>query len=197
MCLLSVRGRSSVGAFQKWAEEVGDEGYTFDNLLPFFKKSISFTSPASSKINPNVSLPLEENVIASGGPLQVSYPRYFNTVSSWLGKAFGEIGFQRLPGFFDGRLFGWSYFPYTVDPKTQTRSSSATSFLRQGLRQSNNLYVYKSTLVKKVLLDDCRIASGVAVSTAGVDFVINATKEVILSAGAVSCMTSFVMSRID
>ncbi len=179
--------RSSAGAFQNWADEVGDQSYTFANLLPFFKKSVTFHPPTASAIPSNVSLPSPaDNSSSTGGPLQVSYPAYLNAISSWIGRAFEEAGFAKLPGFFDGRLFGWSYFPYTVDPASQTRSSSETSFLREALRETTNLNFYKSTLVKKVLLDNCQTAKGVLVNTAGVEYTVSAAREVILSAGAVS-----------
>lgn len=179
--------RSSAGAFQKWADDVGDQSYTFDNLLPFFKRSVHFNPPSVSTIPSNVSLPYNVSDFSdTGGPLQVSFPGYFNAITSWLGNAFNELGFARLPGFSDGRLFGWSYFTYTVDPTSQTRSSSETSFLREALYQTTNLNFYKSTQVKKILFNDCKNASGVLVNTAGVEYTISATKEVILSAGAVS-----------
>lgn len=178
--------RSSRGAFQKWADEVDDQSYTFDNLLPFFKRSVHFSPPNATTTPSNVSLPYDATYLArTGGPLQVSFPGYFNAITSWLGEAFTELGFQRLPGFFDGRLFGWSYFPYTVHPISQTRSSSETSFLRESLRKTTNLNFYKTSLVKKVLLRDCKSATGVVVNTAGVEYTISASKEVILSAGAV------------
>ncbi|KAL8743615.1 MAG: hypothetical protein Q9190_004057 [Brigantiaea leucoxantha] len=173
------------GAFQKWADVVSDSSYTFDRLLPFFKRSVSFHAPNTSETPANVSLPFEASSFSlTGGPLQVSFPRYFNAFSSWLGSAFQELGISRLPGFSDGRLFGWSYITYTVDPSTQTRSSSETSFLRQSLGRTDNLYFYKSSLVKRIIFDDCKTAIGVSVDTGGVEYTISANKEVILSAGS-------------
>ena len=182
--------RSSVGAFQRWADDVGDQSYTFSNLLPFFKKSVHFSIPNATTTPSNVSLPYNASYFsATGGPLQVSFPGYFNAISSWFGYAFSELGFARLPGFSDGRLFGWSYITYTVDPTSHTRSSSETSFLRDALRQTTNLNIYTQTQAKKIILDDCKVATGVLVSTAGVDYTITAAKEVIISAGAVSLST--------
>ena len=178
---------SSAGAFQKWADDVGDQSYTFDNMLPFFKKSIHFNPPSTATTPQNISLPYTPASFSdTGGPLQVSFPGYFNAISSFLGNAFKELGFARLPGFFDGRLFGWSHTAYTTDPTSQTRSSSETSFMREALRQTTNLDFYKQTLVKKIILDNCTTATGVVVNTAGVEYTISAAKEVILSAGAVS-----------
>lgn len=49
--------RSSAGAFQKWADEVGDQSYTFDNLLPFFKRSVRFSPPNTATTPSNVFIP--------------------------------------------------------------------------------------------------------------------------------------------
>lgn len=179
-------GRSSAGAFEKWAQEVGDQSYTFDNLLPFFKKSVHFNPPDSSSTPPNVTLPYNASCFSQdGGPLEVSFPGHFNAISSWLGNAFSEMRFRRLPGFFDGRLFGWSNFAYSLDPNSQTRSSSETSFLRDALTHTTNLNFYKSTLAKRIILENCEVATGVLVNTAGVEYTLSARREVILSAGAV------------
>jgi choline dehydrogenase len=165
-------------------------------LLPFFKRSVHFNPPDASAIPSNVSLPYNaSDFVHTGGPLQVSFPGYFNAISSWLGNAFTELGFARLPGFSDGRLFGWSYFTYSIDPTRQTRSSSETSFLREALRQTTNVKFYKSTQVKKILFNNCKSATGVLVNTAGVEYTLSATKEVILSAGSVSHFTFFRPTR--
>lgn len=123
--------------------------------------------------------------------MELSFANHLNPISSWLGNAFSSLGFPRVRGFFDGSIFGWSYYAYTVDPKSQTRSSSETSFMREALRQTTNLYFYKSTEAKRILFKDCRKASGVLVSTAGVETTLLAKKEVILSAGAVGLHCAF------
>lgn len=155
--------------------------------MPFFKKSVHFNPPTAATTPSDVSLPYDAAYFSeTGGPLQVTFPTYINAISSWLGKAFSELGFARIPGFSDGRLFGWSYYTYTVDPSSQTRSSSETSFMREALRHTTNLNFYKQTQVKKILLDRCKTATGVLFNTAGVEYTITAAREVILSAGAVS-----------
>lgn len=85
----------------------------------------------------------------------------------------------------DGNIFGWSYVAFTQDPQTQTRSSSEASYLREALIETTNLLVYKNTMAKRVLFNDDKQATGVVVNSGGLAYQLNATREVILSAGAV------------
>lgn len=49
--------RATKGSYQRWADLVGDQSYTFPNLLPFFKKSSHLTPPNLEKRNtPNATV---------------------------------------------------------------------------------------------------------------------------------------------
>ena len=37
--------RGTVGSYNTWADLVGDSSYEWNNILPFFKKSVAFTPP--------------------------------------------------------------------------------------------------------------------------------------------------------
>lgn len=69
------------------------------------------------------------------------------------------------------------------DPTYQTRSSSETSYLKLALERTS-LTVYTHALVNRIMFDDTKTARGVLVDVAGMKFMLNATKEVIVSAGA-------------
>lgn len=62
-------------------------------------------------------------------------------------------------------------------------------FLREALKETVNLLVYKSTLVKKINFENGS-AIGVTVDSGGVTYNISARKEVILSAGVVCAVCS-------
>lgn len=115
-----------------------------------------------------------------GGPLQVSYPNYASSFSTYVLPAFSEIGIPTAPDFNSGDLLGAQYAAVTIDPYDATRSSSQTSFLRQAQNRSN-LNVFDLTMAKKVIFDDNKRATGVEVDTGDT---IMARREVILSAGA-------------
>ena len=115
--------------------------------------------------------------------MQVGYSSWINPVSSWLGLAFQELGLKQLPSLLSGNLLGWSWLSVTLDPITQTRSSSE-AFLREALDETANIAVYKSTLAKRILFENNAV-TGVSVNSGGIIYEISARKEVILSAGVV------------
>lgn len=76
--------RPSVGALQQWADEVGDQVYSWANFLPYYKKSVDFTPPTSKR---GADAEAKYNAAAfdtNGGPLQVSYPSFAQPFSSQL-----------------------------------------------------------------------------------------------------------------
>ena len=177
---------SSRGAYQKWADLTGDPTYEFDNFLPYFMKSADFHPPNEPSRLANSTATYNQSVFSdAGGPLQVGYPAWVNPISSWIGLGLTALGLQKLPGLADGNLFGWGYTAFTMNPQTQTRSSSEASYLREALLETTNLLVYKNTMVKKVLFDSNKQATGLVVDSGGLTYQINATQEVIVSAGAV------------
>jgi hypothetical protein len=117
--------RGSTGSYQKWADIIDDQSYTFPSLLPFFKKSVQFT-PLTSPERTSNSAPLfdESQFSSSGGPLQVSYLKFASPSASWLARGLNAIGLKELPGGVqDGDLLGWSWISNTIDPVLQIQRS--------------------------------------------------------------------------
>jgi choline dehydrogenase len=76
-CTILKINSGSKETYDAWAALVGDSSYTFDNLLPYFKKSINFTPPAKGKRFSNVTTRYNAAAFSpSGGPLHVSYAPY-------------------------------------------------------------------------------------------------------------------------
>ena len=176
---------SSRGAYQKWADLTGDPTYEFDNFLPYFMKSADFHPPNEPSRLANSTATYSQSVFSdAGGPLQVGYPAWVNPIS-WIGLGLTALGLQKLPGLADGNIFGWGYTAFTMNPQTQTRSSSEASHLREALIETTNLLVYKNTMVKKILFDSNKQATGLVIDSDGLTYHINATQGVIVSAGAV------------
>lgn len=181
----------------KWAKEVGDLSYTFENMLPYFKKSVHYTPPSIPYQN---STNAQDNAgfASNGSPLQVSFGKYEDPFGTWSQRAFEFLNARAIKGFQVGKLIGSAYMAYTENPTTGERSSSESSFLASS--KTPNLHVYNHTLAQRILFTGPQnIAAGVVVSSSfailsGTTYTLQARKEVILSAGKSSCSKSVLTS---
>ncbi|KAL8711185.1 MAG: hypothetical protein Q9220_004330 [cf. Caloplaca sp. 1 TL-2023] len=171
------------GSYQQWADQVGDQSWTFDNLLPYFHKSPHFTPPNYRKRGPNSAVTFDVDAFSpSGGPLQVSYSNYYQPFSPYIKLALQKLGLEEIAGLLSGTLLGFSEFTITADPRTATRSSSETSFLQDAIAYTA-IQIYQRTTAKRILFDGNKVATSVIVETAGAQYKLSATKEIIVSAG--------------
>lgn len=175
--------RGTVESYGMWADQVGDQGYSWSNFLPYFEKSLNFTPPDASKRAANATPDYDTKTLGQGnGPLSVTFSNYAQAYSSWVQKGLQEIGVQPRKGFTSGQLFGSAYSVVTIESTLQTRESSETAFLQPALTNPD-LTVYTQTLATKIMFDSNKVATGVQVDTAGKVYTLSASKEVIISAG--------------
>ncbi|KAH6671190.1 hypothetical protein B0J14DRAFT_595507 [Halenospora varia] len=181
--------RPTVGTFQRWADLVGDQSYTWPNVLKYFKKSVQLTPPNLQKRNVKNATVLYDPTVfdnSLGGPVQVSWGNWVDITATWLALAMQSIGLPLSPlSFSSGVLSGYSgWVTSEIDPDDATRSSS-TAYLRQAIERGSNLNVYTHTQATRILFNEetPKKATGVSVSTQGFKYTISATKEVIISAG--------------
>lgn len=178
--------RGTNGSYDKWAREVGDDDYTFDKLLPYFQRSTHITPPSNKTLRDNATIYYDrmafDNDLPYHQPLHVSWANYVKTFSTWAKRALRAVGVDASSSLDYGSLQGSSYALTTITPQDQHRDSSQTSFLEHAMRTSD-IKVYTQTMARKIAFSN-NTATGVHVTTAGRNYTIHATKEVILSAGA-------------
>lgn len=169
---------------EAWAESVNDSSYTFDEVLPFYKKSVQFTPPNTDDRAQNASADYDiEAYESDGGPLQVSYANFAEPFSSWMSLGMEAIGIDQIKDFNLGEIMGAQYCASTIDPSNELRSSSEESFLSK--IKPKSLRTYTNTLAKKVVFDEKKKATGVQVKgLLGNTVTLSASEEVIISAGA-------------
>ena len=183
--------RGTIGSYRAWADLVGDDAWTFENLLPFFAKGIYYSPPNMTLRAANASVPPPANPKAfssTGGPLQVSHPNFAQVFASFVDGPMREAGIPDKQDFGSGSLLGRQYAPLTISYPEEERSSSESSYLRAGLRSDRtNLKVYSHTLAKRIINGN-KTATGVELETASYGnhntLVLEARKEIIVSAGA-------------
>jgi choline dehydrogenase len=190
LCPVNFRGdkltmggnRPNVGAMQRWADLVDDQSYVFDQVLPFFKRTIQFTPPNESLRDENATAEYDADAFEDdAGPVQVSYPNSASSFATWLSLAFESKGFKEAQGFSHGSILGSQFTPFTIGPSHQTRSGS-DSFLWNSWTPF--LSLYKNTMAKRILFSPQKQAIAVDVQTLLTEYTLAVNKEVILSAGA-------------
>ena len=162
--MLYVRGHK--WDYDHWSE-LGNNGWSYDEILPYFKKA------EHNEIHQN-------DFHGQNGPLNVANIRHKNKpVDDFVETGSSVFGFNED---FNGESQeGIGY--YQTTQKNGKRCSAAKAYLVPALER-DNLTVLTDTNVNKILVNDSR-ASGVScIGEDGQEFTLNATKEVLLSSGA-------------
>lgn len=173
---------STVGAFQLWADTVGDQSYTYENVLPYYRKTMNFTVPDSATRLANATPMYNPANVTYGGPLQVSYPAFSQSWSTWVAKGMAAIGIAPTDSFITGSLNGSAWQLDTISHSDGHRSSSEVAYLRPVLSRPN-LVLFTETMAKRIVFNSQKVAQGVEVACGNTTYTLSAKKEVIVSAG--------------
>ena len=174
--------RTTIGTLQRWADDVGDQSYTYSQVSKYYAKSLNFTPPDQTKRFANTTPEYDRSTLPSGGLLDVSYPNYAQPFSTWWAKGAAAVGMNVIRGFTSGKLInGSSWFVNTINHANGFRESSETAFLQPSLGRKN-LVLYTNTLAEKILFDGT-VAKAVRASSNDTSITLTAAREVIVSCG--------------
>jgi choline dehydrogenase len=164
--------------YDHW-KNLGNDGWGFPDVLPYFKKSENQERGASE-------------YHGSGGPLSVSDLRYVNPLTRAFLAAAEEIGIRANPDFNGAGQDGAGL--NQVTQKNGRRHSAADAYLRPALARPN-LNVVTRANATRVLLQRNR-ATGVAYVRDGVACEARGAGEVILAAGTIHSAQLLLLSGI-
>ncbi|WP_109511235.1 GMC family oxidoreductase [Pseudomonas ovata] len=174
--MIYIRGHRN--DYDRWAA-AGNQGWSYDELLPYFRRSEHF-EPGDSPWHGQQG---ELNVASLRSPAPVNQVFY---------DAAAELGWRYNPDFNGEEQEG--YGPFHVTQINGERCSAARAFLHPALARPN-LTVLSSTLTHRVLLQGKR-ATGVEISQNGSVTQVQARREVILSAGSINSPQLMLLSGI-
>ena len=174
--MLYLRGQKQ--DYDHWAA-LGNKGWAFDDILPYFKKS-------------ETNQRGESELHGGSGPLQVTDRPVFYEISKRYIEAGKQAGFKFTDDFNGSEQEGVGYYQCTI--KDGKRCSAAHAYLLPVLAREN-LTVLTNAQVSKVLIRDQQ-AYGVDVVIKGEKSSITANKEVILSGGAIASPQLLMLSGI-
>ncbi|ANJ76080.1 GMC family oxidoreductase N-terminal domain-containing protein [Ralstonia insidiosa] len=166
--MVYVRGQRS--DFDDWAA-AGNPGWSFDDVLPYFRKLESHAAAAT-----------DPEHHGAAGPIHITSMKadVHPIVHEFL-KGCEQLNLPRTHDFNGAQFEGAGI--YDLNTKNGERCSSSFAYLRPAESRSN-LTVRSGTLVRRVQFDGKR-AVGVVVAGPNGDELIGASREVILAAGAV------------
>ncbi|KAI0204039.1 putative choline dehydrogenase [Astrocystis sublimbata] len=168
---------TSRGAMDRWADEVGDDSWKYDEVAKYYQKAMNFENPTAGARFANATPAYNPDMIAKGGPVGVTYAQYTWSWASWMATAMQGIGILNTDSFINGALNGSAYNQNTIDHKTGDRVSADRAYLRP-YQQRPNLYVFDNTLAEKIVFDGTK-ATGVQTENS----TLTALREVIISGG--------------
>src|SRR5690349_10644675 len=164
--MLYVRGNPL--DYNTWSQ-FGNRGWSYDSVLPYFRKSENFEGVA-------------DDSRGRGGLLNVAEMRErAELLDAFIDAAVAE-GYPRNADYNNGRQEGFGY--YQVTQKNGERWSTARGFLNPA-RGRSNLTIETEALCAKVILEGKRAVGVVYTQNGGPPKTVRCNREVVLCAGAV------------
>jgi choline dehydrogenase len=155
--------------YDDWAALPGCEGWDFDALLPYFKRSEDFQcGPA-------------DDYHATGGPLCVSRVRHEYPITEDYIAAAVSVGIPRNDDLNGATQAGIGYTHVNI--KDGVRHSSAAAFLTPEVRRRDNLTITLHARVVRIRIDGGQAVGVVYRDRKGAEHERGVRREVILSAG--------------
>ena len=181
--MIYVRGQRQ--DYDEW-RDMGCEGWGFDDVLPYFKKSEGNVRLSGEFHNANGPLAVSDNTQVH--PLSYAYIRAAMELGQYEGRPI------RYNGDFNGEIQEGVGL-YQATKRDGRRYSSARAFLRRA-ESRPNLVVRTNAQVERILLDGrratgvaCRIGKGTPMQAA-------ARREVVISAGTIATPKILMLSGI-
>ncbi|KAJ7605453.1 alcohol oxidase [Mycena polygramma] len=172
--------------YDAWSQTIGnDKSWSFDGLLPYFKKTENWTPP--TLLFPHqIVTPALEGAHGHGGAIQITYANYFTDVDIPCVTAANQLGLGLNENPDGGNSTGFPLVARSVSPTTGARSYAAPGYFTPNLLKSN-LVLLTEAQVTKVNFDKDSgniKASGVEFLVGDEIYFVEARKEVILAAGS-------------
>ncbi len=173
--------------YDHW-QELGNEGWSYNEILPYFKKAEHYEGGASEyrgREGPLTVIDLPAINQAIGLPA-------INPLTSAFLEACGELGWSRNDDYNGASQEGFGTLQFTI--RQGQRQSTAVAYLHPVMSRPN-LTVWTQTLVTRILFEGTH-AVGVAYLKDGVEQQERVKKEVILSSGAINSPQTLLLSGV-
>ncbi|KAK0200053.1 aryl-alcohol oxidase-like protein [Desarmillaria ectypa] len=191
--------RGSSDDYDRFAELAGDDGWNWDNLFPYALKNEKHVPPNDGHNETGQYIP---SIHGTDGPLATSIYGYATDIDNRVIATTSELSeeFPWNPDYNSGNMLGVSWMHSTINGPL--RSSSATGYLKPALSNYSNLdLVYNSQVTRLIQngeIDGLPVFTTVefARNPTAPRYNVSATREVVLSAGAIGTPQILMLSGI-
>ncbi|KZV84924.1 alcohol oxidase [Exidia glandulosa HHB12029] len=177
--------RGAPDDYDNW-EKLGNKGWGWSDLLPYFKKATHLVPPVPSIANEfNVTWDLSAYG-PKNTPIELSFPTFMypGTKNQYKGMIEAGVTPQK-----EGALhaYGLFWYPGALTAKEVKRSYAVSGYYRP-ISSRKNLHLLTGTRVNEILFSKSKRATGVTIQARGTPDgenvqVIKAHKEIVLTAG--------------
>ncbi|KAJ5998620.1 hypothetical protein N7451_006430 [Penicillium sp. IBT 35674x] len=167
-------------------ESVGNKGWNWKSLLPYYKKSEGFQVPTPDQVANGADYYITYH--GQNGPVKTGWPYGManSSVLPVLDETLSQIRVSYNRDVNGGNMVGLTVHPDTVDREANVRQDAARAYYWP-YQQRPNLKIITNTYANKIIWsNDSHEAVATGVEVTGPDGVltVHASKEVILSAGS-------------
>jgi len=178
--------RGQARDYDNWATLTKDEDWTWDKALPYFKMHENHYKLDNNENPPSKAGGKFSDLHGHNGEWRVEKQRLRWDVLDSFAEAATQTGIEKTDDFNTGDNAGVGYFD--VNQKSGWRWNTSKAFLRPA-KQRSNLTIWTEAQVERLAFEkgsDGKLrCSGAVVNKAGQSVTVNATGEVVLSAGAI------------
>ncbi|KAI0165908.1 GMC oxidoreductase [Xylariaceae sp. FL1272] len=180
-----------------WESLGVNDGWNWDTLFPYYLKAENFITPNAAQSAAGATF--EPSVHGDQGQVDIAFPFALinGTFHELVTESWAALGYTKVEDVNNGSVRGFDIWPQTLNRDLNQRSDAARSYYYD-IEDRPNLKIIKGT-VKRLILEDSSetsydiVADGVEYITPltcfirqGQNIKLTASKEVIISAGALS-----------
>ncbi|KAI4219242.1 MAG: hypothetical protein L6R36_008454 [Xanthoria steineri] len=179
--------RGNKGDYDTW-EQLGNKGWGWDGILPYFKKSETFQVP-TKEYQEKHDAHFNQEDHGTSGPLHTIYSAEYGASSQYWLRTLENVGVESNRSHMSGSSVGaWTALT-AIDPSTQKRCYSAPAYYDTVSHRGNFVMLTNAT-VRNIVLDKDKalgeqIARGVSFIHGSQQYTVDVSGEIILSAGSI------------
>ncbi|KAH8660866.1 alcohol oxidase [Tricladium varicosporioides] len=178
--------RGAAEDYDNW-EKLGNPGWGWNGILPYFQKSVTFTPPTAQQ-QKEIGYTYDEKAAYGGeGPIQCSYPPFQWPQQKIQWNAWRDLGIKETKEGAGGEAVGLFWIPSALNTKTMTRSYSRNAHYDRAATRKNFHLLPGYKVLKIEVSKDLR-AEGITIQSRDgnkkATTTISASQEVVLAAGA-------------